>query len=668
MSESIWKIPYVQPDTVELEQAGIPRLLSAVLASRGITSSAEAVSLLTTGPESLLDPMLILGMQDARERVLHAIAQKEHVAVYGDYDVDGITSTCLLTDYLRSCGLTCDWYIPDRNDEGYGLNANALQKLRNDGTSLVISVDCGITAVEEALFARSIGLDLVITDHHECRSSSLPNACAVIDPKRPDDTYPNPNLAGVGVAFKLACACSGDQLGMLERYSDLIAVGTVADVMPLIGENRYLVQQGLKKLETDPRPGFYALMNEPGTLPRKPNAGFIGFTLAPKLNAAGRLGQAGKAEQLMLTDDPEEAARITSELGEMNRERQKIENEIWREALKQLRSEPPDGPIVLAAENWHQGVIGIAASRLVEHYGLPTVMISLSDENGKGSCRSCSGFNLYDALAACSEYLDGFGGHALAAGLTIRRNQIDNFREALSRYYTAHRPEAQPAVCCDLLVCDSDLLSLENVKALEQLEPFGSANPKPVLCISNALLLSAYGVGAQKQHLKFSIEFDGMRFDGIFFSHTKESLGVQAGDRIDLAFTPQINEYMGNTTVQLTACAMRVHSPEGLCARILDMDSSALWAAASFTPDRSDFVAIWRRYGEHLQVAARLDDVLSLCPPEMAPERFCLCLAVFSEAGLLRSEDGRIYRSFYIRPEKKADLNSTAIMKFLLAL
>ena len=665
MSDSIWKIPYTKPDSRSLEQAGISRLLAEILASRGIKSPDRARALLSCGPESLLDPLAILGMCAARDRVLQAIARKEKVTVYGDYDVDGITATCLLTDYLCSNGVDCDWYIPDRNDEGYGLNSSALQKLYDAGSTLVISVDCGITAVEEALFAQSIGLDLVITDHHECKNGTIPDACAVIDPKRPDDTYPNPDLAGVGVAFKLVSACCGDQLSVLNRYSDLVAVGTVADVMPLTGENRYLVRQGLKKLETSPRPGFHAMMNEPGTTARKPNAGFIGFTLAPRLNAAGRLGQTGKAEQLMLTVDPQEAARLTAELGELNRERQKIENEIWHDAQKQLRDTPPDGPIVLAAEGWHQGVIGIAASRLAEQYNLPTVMISLSGENGKGSCRSCSGFNLYEALSACSEYLDGFGGHALAAGLTIRRSQIDPFRSALRRYYAAHQPEPQPDVNCDLLLCDSSLLSIEDVKALDMLEPYGSANPKPVLCISNVLLLSAYGVGAQKQHLKFSVEFDGLRFDGIFFSRTREALGVQVGDRIDLAFTPQINEYMGSISVQLTASAMRPHRPHGLCARILEKDFSALWAACSFRPDRSDFVTIWKRYGEHLRIASSLEDVLSLCPPEMAPERFCLCLAVFSEAGLLHSEDGSVYRSFYMHQEKKADLNATEIMRIL---
>ncbi|MCR5089313.1 MAG: single-stranded-DNA-specific exonuclease RecJ [Oscillospiraceae bacterium] len=667
MSESVWKIPYQQPDCRALEQAGVPPLVAALLASRGISAPETALALLYTGPDSLHDPLDILGMVSARDRILRAIEGKEQVAVFGDYDVDGITSTCLLTEYLRSRGVPCSWYIPDRDSEGYGLNCAALRKLQEAGTDLVVTVDCGITAVEEAACARELGLDLVITDHHECKDGLIPDACAVIDPKQPADCYPNPELAGVGVAFKLVCACHGNSEEILERYADLVAVGTVADVMPLTGENRYLVQRGLKKLEDNPRPGFAAMIREAGCSQKKPSSSFIGYTMAPRLNAAGRLGCTAKAEELMLTQDTVEAERLASELSDLNRQRQKIENEIWHDARDKLKGISPDGPIVLAADSWHQGVIGIAASRLAEQFCVPTVMICLNGEKGKGSCRSYGNFNLYQALSACSDTLEGFGGHALAAGLNIRRNAIDRFREALGAYYRAHLPEAQPDVCCDLLLCDSSLLSLEDVSALDLLEPYGSANPKPVFCISAVRLLSAYGVGSDKQHLKFRIEFDGSSFDGIFFSHRKETLAVRPGDLIDLAFTPQINEYMGTQSVQLTAIAMRPHSPDALCERILERDATALWAAARYRPDRSDFVRLWKLFGSDLHVSSCLQEVLDLCPPGMLPERFCLCLAVFSEAGLLQSPDGRIYSSSFEKPSEKADLNATPIMKTLQA-
>ncbi len=665
MSDSVWKIPYKKPDFRSLERAGIPPLVAVLLAARGITDPDAAAALLQSGPESLHDPLSVLGMASARDRVLRAIEGKERVTVFGDYDVDGITSTCLLTEYLRSCGVPCGWYIPDRDNEGYGLNCVALKKLQAEGTSLVITVDCGITAVEEAICAREIGLDLVITDHHECKDGLIPDACAVIDPKQPADPYPNPELAGVGVAFKLVCACHGSTEEILERYADLVAVGTVADVMPLTGENRYLVQRGLKKLDENPRPGFAAMILEAGCTNKKPNSSFIGYTMAPRLNAAGRLGFTAKAEELMLTQNLAEAARLAAELNELNRQRQKIENEIWHDARGKLKDCPPDGPIVLASDDWHQGVIGIAASRLSEQYCVPTVMICLTGEKGKGSCRSYGNFNLYQALAACSETLEGFGGHALAAGLNIRRDAIGLFREAFRRYYQEHLPEPRPDVSCDLLLCDSSLLSLENVAALDLLEPYGSANPKPVFCISAVRLLSAYGVGPDRQHLKFRVEFDGRSFDGIFFSHRKEALGVRSGDLIDLAFTPQINEYMGARSVQLTAVAMRSHCPESLCERILAKDMTALWAAARYRPDRSDFVRLWKCFGAELRVSSCLRDVLDHCPEGMLPERFCLCLAVFADAGLLRSPDGQIYSSVYEPPSGKADLNATHIMKML---
>ena len=668
MPDAIWKIPYTRPDSAALRKAGISPLLSELLASRGVTEPEAAAGLLNIGPDCLGDPLAMRGMAEVRDRVQRAIDEGEQVTVFGDYDVDGITSTCLLTDYLRSRGVACAWYIPDRDSEGYGLNAEALRKLKAADTDLVITVDCGITGLEEALVAREIGLDLVVTDHHECRDGQLPDAVAVIDPKRLDEGYPNPELAGVGVAFKLVCALSGDAEEMLRRYADLVAFGTVADVMPLTGENRYLVRRGLQKLEENPRPGFAAMMREAGVWGKKLSASTIGYTLSPRLNAAGRLGQTEKAERLMLCEDPSEARRLAFELGDLNRERQLIETEIWQEARAMLRGSVPDGPIVLASDHWHQGVIGIAASRLTEQYGYPTVMICLSGEKGKGSCRSCGGFNIYEALSACSEWLEGFGGHALAAGLTVRRDRVEGFRAALRAYYDAHRPAPQPDVSCDLLVCDPKLLSVENVRDLDRLEPFGSANPRPVLCLSDVLLTSAYGVGAEKQHLKFSVELEGRRFDGIFFSRTREQLGVQPGDRVDLAFTPQLNDYMGSVSVQLTARALRRHRPDGLCDRILELDAEALWAAARFAPARSDFVALWRRFGPGLRVSAELREVLSLCPEGMPPERFCLCLAVFHQAGLLRGEGGTVYSSIYTRQERKVNLDATEIMRILRSL
>ena len=390
--------------------------------------------------------MLLQDMDKAVARIRTAIERRENVAVFGDYDVDGITSTCVLTDYLRRQGVPVHPYIPDRIEEGYGLNMDAITSLqRTSDITLIITVDCGITAIDETNYALQRGIDMVITDHHECSGQAIPNAVAVVDPKRPGSQYPNSGLAGVGVAYKLLCALEGGSDRVLREYGDLVAIGTVADVMPLTGENRYLVAQGLAQINARPRPGIRALLHECGAEGRPVTATTIGFTLAPRINAAGRLGKTAVAALLLLTKDDGEADRYAAGLCQLNRERQALEQQIWEEASAIACRYPPQMPLVLASDSWHQGVIGIAASRLSEEFHLPTIMICCDGERGKGSCRSFGGFNLYNALSACSEYLEGFGGHALAAGLTIRRENIDRFRRALGEYYRQN-PAQAPAV------------------------------------------------------------------------------------------------------------------------------------------------------------------------------------------------------------------------------
>jgi len=669
MKEKIWSIPFLTPPEfpAPLLEAGCSPLLAAVLARRGIRSPEQAKRQLSCSDDSLHDPFLLKGMEEAVRRLRRAFSAGETVAVYGDYDVDGITSTCLLTEYLRSKGLRCLPYIPDRDAEGYGVNRSAVDALIEGGASLMITVDCGITAREETAYAMSRGMDVIVTDHHECGCTPLPPAAAVIDPKQDGDGYPNPFLAGVGVALKLVCACEGDGGRVLDDYCDLAAVGTIADVMPLIGENRWLVQRGLQKLRTAPRPGLAAMLRELDIGGSRLSSGAVGFVLSPRLNAAGRLGQTGIALDLLLCRDPERAAALSGELCELNRQRQAIETEIWHDALRLLDGQTPDTPIVLAGENWHQGVIGIAASRLAEQYAVPAVMISFNGESGKGSCRSCSGFNLFEALSACSEHLLGFGGHALAAGLTIRRDELEAFRAALAAYYRQNRPKSMPSVRCDLLITDPGLLSVENVRALEALEPFGSENPKPVLCLYGARLDGLTAVGGGK-HLRLHLDFRGAPLEGIFFSHTAKELGLHEGDRVDLAFTPQINEYRGVVSVQLQIVAARPHLPHALCALILKDARNVLWAAAPFTPDRADFVQTWRLLEkEGFTVGADAAEVLGQCPAGMEPESFCLCLAILREAGLLAAPGGGILGGAAVSIGGKADLESTDILRALRA-
>ena len=665
MKNKDWNINFTRPAAARaLMEAGFTPLLSQVLALRGVKNAGQAKKLLYGGKEMLHDPLLILGMDGARARVMQAIEHRETVAVFGDYDVDGITSTCMLTDWLRSKGLTCYYYIPDRNEEGYGLNCGALETLKAKGVSLVITVDCGITAVEEADYARTIGVDMVITDHHECHSDALPDAAALVDCKRNGDTYPNKNLAGVGVALKLICACEGGSDLALARYADLVAIGTIADVMPLTDENRYLVRLGLEQIVHCPRPGIAAMLRESSIEPARLTASTVGFSLAPRLNAAGRLGRASIAAKLILTNDESSAVSLARELCELNRKRQSIENEIWKEANAKLQGVTPDGPIVLASESWNQGVIGIAASRLAEQYSLPAIIVCLNGDVGKGSCRSYGGFNLFEALSACAEHLIGFGGHALAAGLNVRRDKLDDFRAALRAYYIENKPEPKPEVQCDLLITDPALLSLDNVRSLDLLEPYGNANQKPLMCVSAVRLEAMSEVGSGK-HTRLRIRMGTAHFECIFFSHSAADTGVHEGDLIDLAFTPQINEYRGNVSVQLVAAAVRPHDPHDLCDAILHDQADCEWAAAPYCPERSDFVRIWRGMPRDYHVGGSTDAVLAQCPDEMEPEKFCLCLMALREVGLLAGPEGAIYEAAQQKIDGKADLEATKLIRSL---
>ena len=400
-----WKIAHPCPEgRAQLVRAGIPPLLASILSARGITDLEQVHRLLTPQREPLWDPVLLKDMDKAVSRIRRALEQKETLAVYGDYDVDGITATCLLTDCLTRLGGHVIPYIPDRLEEGYGLNEEAIAALARQEVTLIVTVDCAITAAGEGEFARALCVELVITDHHECKQV-LPQAVAVVDPHRPDCPYPFKGLAGVGVALKLAMAVAGpDRAGLVFReYADLAAVGTVADVMPMTGENRSIVQTGLADLSHPRRVGLAQLIQEAGLGEKPVTTVSIGYTLAPRINAAGRMGRANLAAELLLTRDPGRAADLAQELCALNRERQTIESEIFQECVRQLERKPQSGIILLAEEHWHQGVVGIVASRLTEKYSCPAFMVCLDQGMGKGSCRSWGGVNLFQLLAQCQD-------------------------------------------------------------------------------------------------------------------------------------------------------------------------------------------------------------------------------------------------------------------------
>ena len=500
----IWNVNEPNMGAVNaLVGCGYAPLTAMILASRGICDEKQARNYLSC-EAPLADPYAMRDMELAVARVRLAMERGETVAVFGDYDVDGITATCLLTHYLRSCGVSCIPYIPGRLEEGYGLNPIAIHHLHGQGVSLIITVDCGITAIEEAALCRSLGIDLVITDHHECKEE-LPAACAVVDPHRPDCRYPHKNLSGVGVAFKLACALSGDRELILSQYADMVCLGTVADVMPLQGENRVFVDRGLQLLRHTGRPGLSALMAECSCDSEGLSASSIGFMLAPRINAAGRMGQIDLAVNLFLTEDPQEGAALAKALCDLNRHRQAVESEIYNQAVSMLPEGRTPEAIVLADDTWHQGVVGIVASRIAEEYCCPTFLICLDGEHGKASSRSYGGFNLFAGLTTLSHLLESYGGHELAAGFTISRNNIDAFRKEIcalaARHYAGDAPRTVLDADC---VIPPELLTLQNVQSLSAMEPCGNGCPKPVLVMKDLLVDRLQCVGSGK-HLRLRL-------------------------------------------------------------------------------------------------------------------------------------------------------------------
>ena len=667
----------------ELERAGLPPLCAAVLCARGVDTAPAASAFLAHGPDLLHDPFLLRDMEKAVERISRAIREQETLAVYGDYDVDGITATCLLTQFLRTLGGQVVSYIPDRTEEGYGLNNHAIDALARQGVTLIVTVDCGITAAQEVEYARALGVDVVITDHHQCKEV-LPQAVAVVDPRRPDCSYPFPDLAGVGVALKLALALTApaQRPQVLLDYGELAAIGTVADVMLLQGENRALVHLGLERLADCSRPGLQALLREAGC-PRGqvPTTVTIGYGLAPRINAAGRMEQAGTALELLLTQDPQRGQELAQELCQLNRLRQAIELEIFQHCDQLLTHTPAlSAPvIVLAGEGWHQGVIGIVASRLAEKYACPAFMISLDGDKGKGSCRSFGGFNLFGALERCAPLLDSYGGHELAAGFSIRRDNIPAFRAALCQLveeFAGYQPmESSLDVDCEIPHCS--LLSTQDVESLSLLEPFGSGNPKPVFLLRSVCVLSHTDVGGGR-HLKLKLRRDGVVMDAIFFSANTAACGIENGQRLDIAFTLQINQFRGNRTVQLQLCDLRPaptrsQLERSLFRRLQAGEALSPWEASLMLPQRRDFAHLWR-YLEQLCAAgpaqAPMDQLLRQVTRSFSGHRSygkaLVCLHVMDERGLIQVAVQNQQATVRLcRPREKVDLEQAGMMRQL---
>lgn len=675
MKYGIWKVSQLEAGAVNaLVGSGYAPLAAMVLASRGIGDDRQARSYLDCNAP-LLDPFLMTDMDKAAGRVGLAMSRGEKIAVFGDYDVDGITATCLLTDFLRRHGADVVSYIPGRLEEGYGLNPIAIHQLHAEGVKLIVTVDCGITAVNEAELCKQLGIDLVITDHHECKQT-LPAAVAVVDPHRCDGGYPHKNLSGVGVAFKLASALCGSQEKVLEEYADMVCLGTVADVMPLQGENRVFVARGLESLAHTKRPGIAALMAECGCAPETVSASSIGFMLAPRINAAGRMGQIDLAVELFLTDDPDKAAEAARGLCELNRQRQAVESEIYRQAVSMLPMGKPPEAIVLADESWHQGVVGIVASRIAEEYACPTFLICLDGEHGKASSRSHGGFNLFASLSALSPLLESYGGHELAAGFTISRANIPEFRRQIcalaAQYYTDDVPRTVLDVDCAV---SPELLTLHNVDSLQMLEPCGNGCPKPVLMMKNLTIDRISMVGGGR-HMRLRLCSGHTYLNAIYFSANPQTVSIQPGDLVDVAFTPQVNEFRGTRTVQMNVIDIRPSCsaeclPDAAPYRDMQRGNLTSGEAAALLPDRKMLALVWR----YLDAANPVQESpMCLCrkivrwsgqPLNLG--QMLTCLDIFRDVGLLTVQRQHKYVSIRLTPgEGKADLSRSQTMQRLL--
>ena len=616
-------------------------------------------------------------MLPAVQRINRALQRREKIAVFGDYDVDGITATCLLTDFLRRRGADCIPYSPGRLEEGYGLNPIAIHGLHEQGVKLIVTVDCGITAVEEARLCKQLGIDLVITDHHECKEM-LPLAVAVVDPHRPDGGYPHLNLSGVGVAFKLASAICGSQRTVLESYADMVCLGTVADVMLLTGENRLFVERGLQALRQTQRPGIAALIKESGCDAQSLTASAVGYILAPRINAAGRMGKIDLAVELFLTQDPQRASQLAKGLCELNRQRQAVESEIYEQAAQMLPEELPDA-IVLADESWHQGVVGIVASRMAEEYCCPTFLICLDGEHGKASSRSYGGFNLFASLKELSPLLESYGGHELAAGFTISKEKIPAFRERIGQL--ARNFYAQD---CPRTVLDADcavtpeLLSLNSVEELSRMEPCGNGCPKPLL-VMEKLRIDKIGQVGSGRHMRLQLSRNGHSFQAIYFSANAQSASVSQGDLVDVAFMPQINEYRGMKSVQMNLQDIRPHC-DAPCLyqtagyRALQENTLDKEWAEELLPERSTLATVWRYLAASPEGVIQ-EEPMCLCRKivrwwgqGLSLAQLLICLDIFRDVGLLETENHRKYMTIRLCPGSgKADLNESATMQRLIA-
>lgn len=687
---------------------GINPVVSRLLWNRDCRTPDDAKAYFTLEKEMLGDPFLLADMRRATDRIARALASHEKITVYGDYDVDGVTSATVLLLYLRSKGGEVSYFIPNRVGDGYGVNETAVSQLAIDGTKLIVTVDTGITANREVESAKTLGVDFIVTDHHEC-SGALPEAVAVVNPHRSDCPYPFKELAGVGVVFKLLCALE-EQLSGTDRitavntvalaYADLIAVGTIADVMPIVGENKLIVKLGLEMINRNPRPPIAALIEAVGCKSdqrdpkkrrkqQKITSSFIGYTVAPRINAVGRVRSASVAVDFLLTEDSERARELAEILCDANRERQEEENRIVCDAFQMIEAEHDfenDPVIVLGSDEWHHGVIGIVASRITERFGLPSILVSFEgtedpypspDDVGKGSGRSVKGLNLFDALSSCEDLLVKYGGHELAAGLSIRRGDLPAFRERINAYARERltRETLVPTLDADCELSPTEM-TLALAEDIERMEPFGVGNPTPCF-ISRGLVVREICPISGGKHTKLIVGAGDLSFEAMFFRMSESVLDLYVGEKVDLFYSLGVNEYAGRRSLQLIG-RDRKTSPE-----TIDLFRSEREALSSIlagdtpkgvfvpVPVRSEFAAVYRLIRDTAAMGERFFSmrgmVSRLTSDPLTPFGYLklgLILRVFEESGLvaIATAGDDLYTIDLLKTNGKVELEQSTIL------
>lgn len=627
---------------------GVPFFLAMLMNIRGLDDAAHLREFLGEG-EPLSDPFLLKDMDKAAARITRAVDNMEKIAVYGDYDADGVTSTAMLYSYLETRGADVIFYIPQREGEGYGMNIGAVEYLKEQGVSLIVTVDNGISSVQEVARANELGIDVVVTDHHRPQAI-LPDAVAVVDAYRPDDTSPYKHFSGVGIAFKLLMALedgAGDVEDLLEAYSDLAAIGTIGDIVPLTGENRTLIRAGLERLSQSDRPGVQALLENAGIAGKALTSTNVAFTLVPRINATGRMGAPERAVRLLISGYEEEAEVLSEEICADNEERRRVEAEIAEAAFADIEAKGymKDRVVVVDGENWHHGVIGIVASRVTERCGKPCMIISRGETEAKGSGRSIEGFSLFEAICACGDLLIKFGGHPMAAGITLKPENIEAFRKRINRYAAEHFPQMPMQTVTLDCKLNPAALSVSMAQSLTQLEPFGNGNPQPVFGLFNMELSNVTPVGGGG-HLRLTLEKNGAVITAMRFNTKPEELPYHIGDKIDLAVQLEAREFRGQPSLTVIVRDMKF-AAFNTEKNIASLASFEKWQRGEVLsaedknrlyPDRACLAAIYRAL--RTVNGKETDQVrfVSQFGKDMTLGLFKTALLVFEERGLVHSE------------------------------